>query len=187
MTRPAALAGILAAALLAAGCAVEEQGVLPAFGPQTSATEVPALIPRMQAHLERTPRDARGWVILARMHFSIDRFADSALAYERALAVSRKVAQDPQVWCELADALAMAQGGSLRGRPREMIDKALNLKGSHPRALEMAGSAAVEAQDYRRALQYWEPLLAQLAPQTREHAELARAIERLRLRAGTLS
>jgi cytochrome c-type biogenesis protein CcmH len=185
--RAGALAGILAAALLAAACTGVEQAALPAFGPQTSAAEVPALIPRMQAHLERTPRDARGWVMLARMQFAIDRFADSAQAYERALAVSRKVAQDPQVWCELADALAMAQGGSLRGRPREMIDRALGLKGSHPRALEMAGSAEVEARDYRRALQYWEPLLAQLPPQSREHAELARAIERLRLRAGTLS
>ena len=108
MKRPGLLAGILAAALLAAGCAGEEQAALPAFGAQTSAAEVPVLIPRIQAHLERTPRDARGWVILARMNFSIDRFADSAQAYERALAVSRKVAQDPQVWCELADALAMA-------------------------------------------------------------------------------
>jgi cytochrome c-type biogenesis protein CcmH len=187
MRPPGVLAGVLAAALLAAGCAGEEQSALPAFGPQTSAAEVPALIARMQAHLERTPRDARGWVILARMNFSVDRFAESARAYERALAVSRKVAQDPQVWCELADALAMAQGGSLRGKPSEMIDRALGLKGSHPRALEMAGSAAVEAGDYRRALLYWEPLLALLAPQSREHAVLARAIERVRLRAGSLS
>jgi hypothetical protein len=47
-------------------------------------------------------------------------------------------------------------------------------------ALEMAGSAAVEARDYARALFYWEPLLAELEPQSREHRELKAAIERIR-------
>jgi len=58
--------------------------------------------------------------------------------------------------------------------------KALALKGSHPRALEMAGSAAVEVRDYRGALFYWEPLLAQLAPQSREYRGLQAAIGRIR-------
>jgi cytochrome c-type biogenesis protein CcmH len=140
----------------------------------------PATVQRLESHLAQTPRDARGWVLLARLHFAADRFEAAARAYERALEASPKVARDPQVWCELADALGMAQGGRLAGRPRELIDKALALKGSHPRALEMAGSAAVEARDYARALSYWEPLLAQLDPHSREHRELAGAIERVR-------
>ena len=58
----------------------------------------------------------------------------------------------------------MAQGSSLKGRPREMMDKALGLKGNHPRALEMAGSAAYEVRDYDQALSYWEPLLGPTGP-----------------------
>lgn len=180
--RPIAAAGTLAALVLLAACSGSERPAAVAFGPETPSAEIPALIPRMEAHLAHAPRDGRGWVILARMNFAVDRFEASARAYERALDVSRKVALDPQVWCEFADALAMAQGGSLRGRPRAMIDKALSLKGTHARALEMAGSAAVEERDYARALQYWEPLLAQLPPQSPEREELARAIARLRLR-----
>lgn len=146
----------------------------------------PELIRKLETHLEQTPRDGRGWVILARLHFSADRYEAAAQAFERALAVSRKVAQDPQIWCELADALGMAQGGSLAGRPREIIDKALNLKGNHPRALEMAGSAAAEVRDYERALLYWEPLLAQLDPRSREYRDLRAAVERLRRVAGIM-
>lgn len=146
----------------------------------------PELIRKLETHLEQTPRDGRGWVILARLHFAADRYEAAAQAFERALAVSRKVAQDPQVWCELADALGMAQGGSLAGRPREMIDKALSLKGNHPRALEMAGSAASEVRDYDRALLFWEPLLAQLDPQSREFHDLRTAVERLRRVAGIM-
>jgi cytochrome c-type biogenesis protein CcmH len=146
----------------------------------------PALVGKLETHLAQTPRDGRGLVILGRLHFAADRYEAAAQAFERALAVSRKVAQDPQIWCELADALGMAQGGSLAGRPREFIDKALSLKGNHPRALEMAGSAAAEIKDYDRALLFWEPLLAQLDPGSREYRELQAAVERLRRVAGMM-
>ena len=90
------------------------------------------------------------------------------------------MAADAQVWCELADALGMAQGSSLRGRPTELVQKALAINPNHPRALEMAGSAAYEAGDYPRAILHWEQLLVQLPPGTGAHAELAAAIERTR-------
>jgi cytochrome c-type biogenesis protein CcmH len=180
----AAIAGSLALLLMAAGGIDDARRAEAARAPAVSYADDPASIPALETHLARTPNDGRGWVTLARLHFAADRFEPAARAYEQALAVSRKVAQDPQVWCELADALAMAQGGSLKGKPRQMIDKALDLKGNHPRALEMAGSAAYEARDYDRALSYWEPLLAQLDPQSREHRELKVAVERLRRLAG---
>jgi cytochrome c-type biogenesis protein CcmH len=128
------------------------------------------------------PQDGRAWVLEARRHMEANRFGEAASAYEKGLAASRKVAGDPLVWCELADALGMAQGGSLAGRPAELVQKALTLGPTHPRALEMAGSAAVEARDYRRAILYWEQLLAQLPPGTGEHAELSAAIARTRAR-----
>jgi cytochrome c-type biogenesis protein CcmH len=180
----AAIAASLALLIMAAAGIDDARRAEAARAPAVSYADDPASIPALETHLARTPNDGRGWVILARLHFAADRFEPAARAYEQALAVSRKVAQDPQVWCELADALAMAQGGSLKGKPRQMIDKALDLKGNHPRALEMAGSAAYEARDYDRALSYWEPLLAQLDPQSREHRELKLAVERVRRLAG---
>lgn len=126
------------------------------------------------------PLDGRGWILEARSRMEADRFPEAAAAYEKGLAASRKVAADPQVWCELADALGMAQGGSLAGRPREMIAKALEINGNHPRALEMAGSAAYEAREYEKVLAYWEPLLAQTTAGTRAHTELSAAIRKAR-------
>lgn len=169
--RPARLTALLLAAALQ-GCGAGDTLDAHAPGP----IEAQAL----EAHLAHTPRDARGWVLLARMRLAADQFEAAAQAYERALEASRKVAQDPQVWCELADALGMAQGGSLKGRPRQLVDRALGLQGTHPRALEMAGSAAFESREYARAVFYWEMLLGQLAPQSAEHRELRAAVERLR-------
>jgi cytochrome c-type biogenesis protein CcmH len=130
------------------------------------------------------PRDGRGWILEARALMAADRFPDAVEAYEKGLSASRKVAADPLVWCELADALGMAQGGRLEGRPRELVARALAIKPDHPRALEMAGSAAYEAGDFRSALSYWEALLGQLPPGSASHAELSSAIERTRRKAG---
>lgn len=144
----------------------------PATGPVTVAT--------LQDHLRYAPRDGRAWVLLARLHMDADRFGAAAQAYEQAIAAAPKIARDPQVWCEFADALGMAQGGSLRGRPRELIEQALVLGPRHPRALEMAGSAAYEARDYRATLRYWSDLLSQLALGSPERRELETAIARVR-------
>jgi cytochrome c-type biogenesis protein CcmH len=129
-------------------------------------------------HLARSPRDGRGWVLLARLEFAADRFAEAGQAYEKAIAASPRVAGDPVVWCELADALGMAQGGTLAGRPRELVQRALTLDPAHPKALEMAGSAAFEVQEYSGAAKYWRELLPLLPERSRERDELNAAIAR---------
>jgi cytochrome c-type biogenesis protein CcmH len=129
-------------------------------------------------HLERSPDDGRAWVLLARIDFAANHYPDAAAAYARALAASPKVAGDPGVWCEYADALGMAQGGSLAGRPRELVMRALAQNPAHPKALEMAGSAAFEAGEYAAAVQFWRQLLPQLANDPRAQRELDGAITR---------
>ena len=156
--------------------AAQAQAMLPAQAAVNAGAD--DAVRRLRAHLERQPRDARGWVILARLQADGDRFEEAAQAYAKALAVSSKVAADPAVWCEYADALGMARGGSLSGRPRELIDRALALNPSHPKALEMAGSSEYERGDYAAALRHWRPLLAAQRPGSRAYAELAAAIAR---------
>ncbi len=129
-------------------------------------------------HLAHNPRDGRGWVLLARGDFEANRFDDAAVAYEKALEVSPKIAGDAGIWCEYADALGMAQGGTLAGRPRELVMRALKVNAAHPKALEMAGSAAYEQRDFAAAASYWRQLLAQLPEATAQHRELAGAIAR---------
>lgn len=139
------------------------------------------------AHLERSPSDGRGWVLLARHDFDADRYEDAAKAYAQALAVDQKVARDPAIWCEYADALGMTQGSSLAGKPTELIAHALTLDPNHPQALEMAGSAAFERGDPAGAVSHWKRLLAQLPPRSTDHAELAAAIAKAEERAGMTS
>ena len=129
-------------------------------------------------HLARNARDGRGWVLLARMDFAADRFGDATAAYRKALAVSPKVAADAGIWCEYADALGMQQGGTLAGRPRELVMHALTLDAAHPKALEMAGSAAYEQREFASAADYWRQLAARLPDRSPERRELEAAIAR---------
>lgn len=139
----------------------------------------------LRAQAERNPRDGRAWVLLAYAEFEADAYAASAAAYERAVTVSPKVAADPGVLCDWADALGMAQGGQLAGRPREIVDQALALRPDYPKALEMAGSAAYEAREFATAVRYWRRLAGALAPGDTHHQALAEAIARAERLAAT--
>ena len=163
-----------------------------ALSPASSDADVPAPDAaggnhraQLVAHLAGKPRDGRAWVALARLDMDEDRFADAAQHYAKAIDASAKVARDPGVLCEYADALGMAQGGRLEGPPAAMIERALVLDPGHPKALEMAGSVAYERRDYRTAARYWRTLLANFPAGTPAHGELAAAIERAEQRAAT--
>lgn len=133
---------------------------------------------RLEAHVASSPNDARAWVLLARLRMDADQFGPAAAAYSRAIEKSRKVAADPQVWAEYADALGMSQGGRLAGKPREAIDRALGLDPAHPKALDLAGSAAYEVRDFRSAHAYWAALLARLPEGSPQRPPLIAAVEK---------
>ena len=154
---------------------------------QTALETVPAGMLRedLAAHLARSPRDGRSWVLLARMELGEDRFAQAADAFARALAADPRIGKDPGIWCEYADALGMAQGGSLAGRPSELVLQALALDPAHPKALELVGSAAYEARDYATAARHWRALLAQLPPESSARRDLDAAIARADLLAAS--
>lgn len=142
----------------------------------------------LRRQAEHNPRDGRAWALLAYAEFDAESYAAAAAAFEKAAAASSKVAADPGVLCDWADALGMAQGGALKGRPQELISRALALRPLHPKALEMAGSAAYEQRQFAMAADYWRRLLPQLAPRSEQHRALSDAIARAeRLAATALS
>jgi cytochrome c-type biogenesis protein CcmH len=131
----------------------------------------------LEQAVRREPGNGRAWALLGFMHAEANRFADAAAAFEKALATSRRVALDPWIWCEYADVLGMAQG-TLAGKPTEAIHKALELQRDHPKALEMAGSAAYERRDFAAAAEFWRRVLPLVEPGSPPHRALQAAVER---------
>jgi cytochrome c-type biogenesis protein CcmH len=129
-------------------------------------------------HLRQNPRDYRALVFKARLDMRAERFDMAVATYEKAVAGRSKAANDPGVWVEYAEALGMAQGGTLLGEPLRLVHRALALDPRHAQALDLAGSAAWEVRDYAGAAMYWNRLLTQLTPGEARHVELTGAIER---------
>lgn len=186
--RPARLAAIIAAlaiplaAFALYGAIGEPQAIVSArafqdFAGPLSAEQAPAFRNQLARHLADNPRDARAWTLLARLELALDRFREAEAAFERALA-DRKVALDPGVWCDYADAAGLARGGRLEGKPAQFIARALELDAAHPRALEMAGSLAIEKGDYAGAMRQWRLLLEGLDANDPRRGDLGRAIAR---------
>ena len=123
--------------------------------PQGSAItpdQLNELISKLAAKLEQQPDEA-GFVMLARSYYSLRRYAEAARAFGRAGAL---VTQDPNLLSDYADALAVAQEGKLSGKPLELLQRAITLEPTHPKALALAGTEAFERKDYRSAIGFWE-------------------------------
>jgi cytochrome c-type biogenesis protein CcmH len=154
-----------------------------AAGPQDShaATQgsLDLMVGRLAARLRRQPDDPTGWSMLARSYAVLERPDDAAAAYRRALDLTPR---DPQLLADYADALASANGGDLTGASLQSVDAALALDPANPKALALAGSAAFEARDYPRAIQYWQHLeqapgvSAEIASQARANVAEARRL-----------
>ena len=145
--------------------------------PPAQVVVVPRVsIDKRREQVRRYPRDGRGWALLAYAEFEAQSYEEAAAAFEKAVTVSSKVAQDPGVLCDWADSLGMAQGGSLVGRPSELITRALALRPTYPKALEMAGSAAYEQRQFAIAADYWRKLLPQMTEGSVGRQALEKAI-----------
>jgi cytochrome c-type biogenesis protein CcmH len=146
-------------------------------GPLTP-DRLPAFRDQLERHLAANPGDARAWAILGRIDLDLGRYGSAAEAFGRALGSSRKVAGDPEVWVDYAEAVGMAEGRTLVGKPAKFIARALELDPGNARALEMAGSLAAEQGDHAGAARHWKLLLDSLAPEDPRRPDLARAVDR---------
>jgi cytochrome c-type biogenesis protein CcmH len=137
--------------------------------PQRSQEQIEANVAKLAKRLESNPNDAQGWTMLARSYSSMEKFSEAANAYAR---LTELTPNDADLWAEYAFATAMAGGRSLEGKPMELINRALKVDPQNAKALQLAGSAAFQAKDYKKAVDYWQRVLKQVPP----NSEVSRTI-----------
>jgi cytochrome c-type biogenesis protein CcmH len=114
------------------------------------------MVARLAQKLESEPDNVEGWIMLARSYNALGRFAEAAAAYAKAEA---RFPQNAQLLADYADALAMAQGQRLEGKPEALIRRALEADGNNLKALALAGTAEFERNNFAKAIGYWERML----------------------------
>ncbi|HEX6717492.1 MAG TPA: c-type cytochrome biogenesis protein CcmI [Pyrinomonadaceae bacterium] len=149
---------------------------------QRSQEQIEANVAKLAKRLESNPNDAQGWTMLAKSYSSLEKYSEAANAYAKATELTPK---DADLWAEYAFATAMANGQSLEGKPMEFIDRALKVDPNNAKALQLAGSAAFQRKDYKKAVDYWERVLKQVPPDSEVARPIADRINEAKTLAGS--
>lgn len=137
---------------------------------EPSAAQIEGMVNQLALRLRSQPDDAEGWYMLARSYAALERPADAAAAYARAVALAP---EEAALRADYADALASVDGGRLNGPALEQVRRALALDPDQPKALALAASAAIERGDTPEAMGHWERLERLLPPDSRTAARVA--------------
>lgn len=150
-------------------------------GEQPTAQDLERMIATLAAKLQQEPTNYQGWAMLARSYKVMGRTADAEKAFERA---GSFIDDDAQMLASYADVVATNAGGSLAGKPTQLIQKALKVDPQNPMALWLSGTADLEKKNYAGALRTWDQLAALLPPGSEDAKMLEGAINDVRAKSG---
>lgn len=119
------------------------------------AGDIEPLLEVLKSKLEKSPGDGTGWALLARSYVELRRHSDAVPAYEKAVAA---FPDDSQLLADYADALAVANGHDLTGKPEELVKQALKFDPHNIKALLLAATGAFNRKDFKEAIVFWERL-----------------------------
>lgn len=126
---------------------------------QRTQEQIAANVDKLAQRLQSNPNDPQGWTMLARSYSSMEKWTEALGAYAKA---TEQSPNNADLWAEYAFATAMSSGRSLEGKPMELINHALKVDPQNAKALQLAGSAAFQAKDYKKAIDYWQRILKQV-------------------------
>ena len=133
-----------------------------------TGADVEDMVRRLEDRLRETPDNLEGWIVLARSREVLEDFPAATAAYQRALELAAQQKTPPalqaRLYADMADAMASARGGALDKPVQESLKAALELDAEQPKALALAGTAALREGDLAGARQYWQRLLKLLEP-----------------------
>ncbi|MBI3775050.1 MAG: c-type cytochrome biogenesis protein CcmI [Gammaproteobacteria bacterium] len=135
---------------------------------------IETMVVQLKERLAKNPADAEGWSMLGRSYYFLKRYNEAAQSYGKVVEIIGET--EPDVLADYADTVAMASGRSMKGKPYELVKKALTLQPFHEKSLWLAGSAAYEEKDYTNALGYFEKLMQVFPPGSENYEQMKRNI-----------
>lgn len=162
------------------------QMVDPAAMQAQSEQDLPSVEEMAGALVERlkeNPEDPEGWYLLGRTYMAMENYREAAFAFDK---LNQLVAKQPSIMLALADALAMAAGGNMQGRPAELVREAVTLAPNDETALWLAGMVEDQSGNHALALQHWRRLKGMLAdnPESLQRVDMLIASAERKMAAG---
>lgn len=144
---------------------------------QVTPEQINTMVAQLAAKMQANPDDMQGWLMLARSYKALGRFEEAVQAYGKA---EKVVNETPDLLASYAEAVAMAGGKGLLGKPQELVEKALKIDPNHGHSLFLGGAAAMEAGDNKKGIAYWEKLLPQVEPGSEIEQMLKSGIDKMK-------
>jgi len=138
--------------------------------------QIVAMIDRLAEKMKANPEDPKGWVLLGRSYLKMGRYDDAFAAFTEA---SRRMPEDAGLLADQAEAIAMAQGRKLAGRPAELLKRALELDPNEPKTIAMSGAVAAERGDADTAIKLYQRLKALVPPNSEDSQQIDQVIAEL--------
>jgi cytochrome c-type biogenesis protein CcmH len=128
---------------------------------QSGLPSVDEMIQRVQAKLQRNPADTEGWRMLGWAYFNVERFADAANAYSKAIELRPGSAEYHSA---RGEALVRQADGTVTADARKDFDEAMKIDPKDARARFFTGLAEEQDGNKAAALADWKKLLAEADP-----------------------
>ncbi len=145
-----------------------------AAGTPKTAADITAMVEKLAQKMAQNPQDPQGWIMLARSYKVLKRYPEAVSALRKARTL---LGDEPQTLLQLADVIAMQNGGSLLGEPTELVKKALALDANNEMGLWLYGLANAEEGKFNEAIGYWTKLQTHYQPNDADYAEVQKLID----------
>jgi cytochrome c-type biogenesis protein CcmH len=122
---------------------------------RSASPEVLAMVEKLEKHMQETPNDLTGWLLLGRSYLALQRVDDALVAYDHA---HRLDASSVEAMLGLGEAMSLRAGGNITPAAADLFEHAVTLAPDDPRALLYSGFAAATRGDRAAARSRWMKL-----------------------------
>ena len=158
---PAAPPAAAAPAASPPGPSAEDMAAAAQMGADEQAAMIGGMVERLAARLEEEPGDREGWLRLANAYSVLERYADAAGAYARALALD---AADPETLAAFGEAQVMLADGRVSQDAYDTFAELARLDPDNPMAPFYMGLGRAQEGDSAGALETWHALALRSDP-----------------------
>ena len=153
-----------------------ENSVPPTASLSSSKTtaDINAMVEKLAQRMRDKPDDPQGWIMLGRSYKVLKRYPEAVSAFRQADTLK---STDPEILLQLADVVAMANGGSLKGEPTSLVAKALSVEPNNDMGLWLYGLAKAEDNQFDEAIHYWQMLQSHFTPQDQDYKDVQNLID----------
>jgi len=142
------------------------------------------LVAQVEAHLEKNPKDGRGWEVLAPVLLKLGRTDDAVRALRNSLTFNGETAVRR---ADLGEAIAAAAGGVVTAEARQEFDRALALDATEVKARYFSAVAAMQDGKTDQAGAIWRDMLQSAPADAPWRPLVARALAGIGVNAPELS